>query len=668
MMKNIDSAKFGMMSIGLGLIVSFCLFVLSLPGIGEGVWPQSEFAVTGLHGSSALCVFGLLLLGCKHRTILSSVLRHPLVLLPFGIGAFSLLFLPFHDLPVRSLLGAPQNGEGPVLWFDWAVLTAGTIVVWRFRFWRLALTATAALAFVVTGAITYAHLRYGFYMTPYVFPDYLAPNLFCAVALMFACFKVRNPFLLVATATLFYTALFLTENQIAIAFGVIGLPFLLGSAWLLRNKQVMQRRFFVLVIGALPVVALAGIFVLLSVMGEDGFYGFDKVVHLRNILSRAYLIWIGVQPLGENPVAFITGTGWGSYTEHLVKYLPTDWYNFIEEDNQWEGVSWDQFHTHDMFVDILFSTGVLGLLLFYAYFLIVPYVVKKSQNLVAVILSAFSVSIMSFWFLFPLNIPYVAIAFGALSKAAPIRRLKRARYSTLIAILLLVAAVQFVAIVVHLLTVQSTHRYDARALSIEQAQSHCPIEYYDGGAGGLHLAKILVSRTRYITAITADEEADKGDIPNQIRKLNHIYCQANDYIRNHPTSNRLLIARLLAQSELLLGVEDLDHQTHEFYIRDWREHVEEWLDKMPARSDQAVPFLLWHLIHQKERDVQEIASAIYARNSNDPVGLWFTGMSMLSTVDQVQTGLSRMRRAVEGGIERYMPVEEDVKSMLFPSK
>ncbi len=66
--------------------------------------------------------------------------------------------------------------------------------------------------------------------------------------------------------------------------------------------------------------------------------------------------------------------------------------------------------------------------------------------------------------------------------------------------------------------------------------------------------------------------------------------------------------------------------------------------------------------------MQEIASAIYARNSNDPVGLWFTGMSMLSTVDQVQTGLSRMRRAVEGGIERYMPVEEDVKSMLFPSK
>lgn len=49
----------------------------------------------------------------------------------------------------------------------------------------------------------------------------------------------------------------------------------------------------------------------------------------------------------------------------------------------------------------------------------------------------------------------------------------------------------------------------------------------------------------------------------------------------------------------------------------------------------------------------------------DPIGLWYTGLTMISDPTLSQQGLNRMRSALTNGIERFIAIDPTTKTMLM---
>lgn len=278
----------------------------------------------------------------------------------------------------------------------------------------------------------------------------------------------------------------------------------------------------------------------------------------------------------------------------------------------------------------------------------------------------------SLWFFLPLHIPF--LVFGAASTA----RGKYFRLNipkvVLSSGLIGIAILQITAAVMIFQTSRNTNHYEPQNLTPLQTQASCPKDYDDFGAGGLHLARMMLDRLRYtidIAEVFNSQHPDealpdhlRGDINRQIQSMNHLFCQAQNYVHEHHAGERLQIAQILMRGEILLRLDEaLDDETRDYYYEGWSDDLRAWLAENPSRTDQAVPYLLWHVIHEQEARGQDIADLIYRSNPNDPVGAWFKGLYMIGQ-GQKNEGLILMRQALDHGIERVMVVEPEIKGML----
>jgi hypothetical protein len=92
----------------------------------------------------------------------------------------------------------------------------------------------------------------------------------------------------------------------------------------------------------------------------------------------------------------------------------------------------------------------------------------------------------------------------------------------------------------------------------------------------------------------------------------------------------------------------------------WEEMVTAFLACAPRRADMAIPYLS-HLVTQGDTArAQHVVSIILQHNPNDPVGLWFSGTLKLNMPGREHEGLYELKRSVENGINRFIPLQEEV--------
>jgi hypothetical protein len=659
-----------------GLVVGLNLFIFSLPYVGFGVWPQSEIAIAAMHFCAGICAAGLLFLAPRHK-ILLRLFVHPLVWLPLLIAVFSLVFMPWHALPVRHLLGDARTGEGVAWWFDWSIFSAAGLLLCRFSRWRKILSAAAFASFFITFVLCMANHYAGNFFTPYFYPDFLAFPLLCLIPIGWSLFRQPAGFSKrwLVVYLLFGLLAFLTQNNVVMAFGIFGFGFFLVLWGLPFLREHQKRRLATGALCFVPLAVLALFVVFMSIDFEAGYYGFGKSRMVNTLVSRAYLIETALFSLDGHPLAIFIGQGWGTFVESFTTHLP-HWLDFTKEGSrQWEGLRTDHFHTHNMFVETFYSAGIFAAVALYLYFVSMAVYARSSYKLPAYIFAGGIISLASFWFLLPLNVPFIALAatINARGVRARIPKLS-GNYSKRVAVVIVCVAlgVEFVAGVITLQTALTARKYLPQMLTPAEAMQNCPMDYRDFSAGGLQLSKMLIGRSRYISArleeLEKKERLDKAreEIPEELLRLNHLFCQSENYrIAHEHVSARLQIARLIVRGETLIGLGPwLDPETRAYYSDGWEEELAAWLARAPARSDQAVPFLLWHMMQGREKKVGEIAEDIYAQDKQDPVGLWFKGMVMTGAPGSAQAGLVFMRRALANGIERYIPVDEDIKNQL----
>lgn len=73
---------------------------------------------------------------------------------------------------------------------------------------------------------------------------------------------------------------------------------------------------------------------------------------------------------------------------------------------------------------------------------------------------------------------------------------------------------------------------------------------------------------------------------------------------------------------------------------------------------------MWHLLDEQNEEVYNVDREIHKRDLDDPIGLWFLGLSLLQNQNKTQQGLKMMGHGIERRIERFIPVEDELKKQL----
>lgn len=666
------------------LLLSLFLFGLSLPRIGFGLWPQSELAITGLHLISALNIITLSVF-LINKPKFSRILAHPFVLLPLSIALLSIIFLPFSDFPLRSLTGSIRLGDGILWWIDLSALSASAILQSRFKPLKKILIFAALTSFAMTFILCVAHHLALFHYAPYFFPDFLAFMVITIPVLISAAYRniQRNYLYWIALVGIVNFLIYFTNNRIALLYTTLGYGALF-TIWFYAPLKKHRESLSPIILTLIPVMALAGTLLISNTLFEGYYDAFNKGL-IRSFVSRGDLIETVITPALSSPAHLITGYGWGHFFELLTANLPTDWVNFnFMGQQQWDGIRTDHFHSHNMFVETFISAGILAVAIFLAYIISFYIYAKKSLKFPALLFAAGLASIASFWFILPLCVPFLALTAGLIARPKIIKFpaiLKRP--AILIALAAIIIALQTLTSSGTILHAKTSHLYQAKPQSAEEL--NCTLDLDDHGLGGLSLAKILIDRSRFTSAkheelleLSQKEEEGAGDTENEIdpektkteilkeiERLNTLYCQSVLYMDQYKPSIRLRLARLTTRAEILIVLSSyINQDTEAYYYANWGQELAGWLHDYPGRADLAVPFLSYHLIHGDDKTIGKITNIILSSNKDDPAGLWFQGIIKLNDPAQSRQGLIMMRKALENGIERYLPVEDDLKQKL----
>ena len=664
--------RFGITLCGVSLVLSFFGFIAGMRWFGYGLWPQSESVLVVLHTCAFLSTIGLIMMGFN-RKILGMVMSSAICVIPLLIALWSLFCLLFIDIPMRSFLGSVRIGEGVVWWFNISMMSMSIAILWRFMLWRRIIAISAILSFLTCYSLSVSHYYFDHYYAPLFYPDYLAFAVLCFVPFLFK--YIQNHFQFIVFYTLFFFLIFLTDNKSMIGFTVLIPPILYVFMHLAIFPKKTRSIMAYMAITATPFAFIAIFSLVLYLYNDQGIYAFYAMGEvIKSFASRAFLADLSYQSMIANPFSFLIGTGWGHFVDHMAAYQPADWINFTWAAGQWDGLSRDHFHSHNIFVETLNAIGLPGLILLIAYITAFAILAKKQYKIGGIIAASGMMFYGSFWFFMPVLVPFLVLA-SVTTKQSPLLPQifkNKAVVSALPFALALIALMQIGAATAIYLTAKQMDDLDPDPLSITNPDNvTCSLSYHDFGAGGVHLNRILLDRVRYTIDLTQTSPNDRPDkespekIPGHILAINHLFCQSQLYLQTYPAHIRLQLTAITIRGEMLLGLGGyMDAPTQAYYYRGWRESLLRWIDDHPNRIDLTSTYLLYNLMNGRESESRPVIEAIKRHNPDHPLYLWFEGLTLLSSKTTTLDGLRMMKTALDGGIERFIIVDEETRNAL----
>jgi len=666
-------ARFGDHLIFAGLIVAVGSIFSALPPLHFGIFFQSEPVVIFVHIGAGITALGLAFSlwrnGQNNRLV-----WHPFFIAPLFIALTTLVFSPFSNLPMVSWYGSPQLGEGLLLFLDMAIFVAGAFILRKqnashFR-WVI---GTAIFVGIIACALRWLSQYFpGRIPVPYYFPDYLA---FYGL-LLGTLIVTAKPgpsrlkcFLQAAAAIVIGGSILLvSENRGAIIIGFVGIP-ILFILWLaLKRIGWTSRKYALLLTISVPLaVTAAVVFFGSNVLGIQR--GEPLFLLMESNQSRFHLYEVAWNAVLTDPMGLLIGKGWGSFTDNLSIFLPTQWADLRNEGTENIGTAWDAvgrvgFHTHNYLVEGFLSLGVLGLVSMLFLTAMVPLWAKRRYMFIAIAFSAAFGGTWALWFQMPSSIPIMAITW--VSIATPIRLPLADRLSPKFT-----AGAFAVFGIALLLAGTDSWRFSKMAFSFQPqmeqvpnpsaVEKKCPVKFKDTGRGGDHLGFRL--RLHVQNAQNNLVEGKKLDSA-RIEKLNGLICAVEAYTDGNPSFSLRLLGLLARADMAFINAPPILQPTKEALLSNWDERLNAVLNIAPNRTDLAATYLLWLLKENRLVEFSGFSAKLYAMNSSDPVGLWFSGIDLLGHQETAETGLSRMQTALKLGIERIIPVDDQLKQQL----
>ena len=391
----------------IGLLIGLLSVLLSNKHFALGVWQQSEPVIIATHFGASLCWAGLAM-GWGREQSPAAMFRSPLVLPALALAVWSALAASLAEFPGLALLGAPQNGEGPLWYLD---LAAFVMAAWRLRDENARIHDVLVLigALVVLGvgvsnlSRTVAWLPFrtggGFFS----FTEFLG---YSALALLPVAWNARERgnHLWGVVAAVGILGVLMSRNRTAMAGLVLIAVFLMPLRLTIPNWLVRHR--IPLIIAAMAIVSLAPYVLLSSVAWFHGTF---------SLWSRSILHSVIAPHVLDSPKTAFFGHGWGHFTEYLVRHVADTGISLV--DGRWKDLYRDEFHSHNAALEAAFSTGLPGLALA---ILLRTGIVAGAAPQAGRMALGFALALAltdATWFMLPLSLAPLGFAFAALAPA-----------------------------------------------------------------------------------------------------------------------------------------------------------------------------------------------------------------------------------------------------------
>jgi hypothetical protein len=644
-----------LLSVGLGL-GSVSIFTAH-PLFALGVWRDAEPMGLVFYAAAALCFAGLALLCLQGDAVLRG-LNHPAVLAPAALGLWSLAAAPFTSFPMLSVFGPAQSSLGALWYLAFAAFVAAAITLRRDRYLFAGLTVIAASTAVVAAGFNLwridwpeavrDRLMWLWRTTLLEFNEYQAYYALALAPLAFV--MLRRHRRLAAQCLLAVVAVSLLASRNRVAMVAIAAPFallMLPEKWLSWTARLRPRR------DVLAIAAIASIAALS--------YAVLRLLDFRSIAPTLWsrrLLLEGVEPsLLDSPAAIVLGHGWGRYADYLVGNIPLAGVRIFNPD--WAGLDRDLFHSHHAFFEGLFAAGLPGLLLAVAIPMAIVLGSQRRWRSIAIAFALAWVVIDCFWFMMPATLPVLALACGTLAESATSVRARWTRGPWAIGLLAVLAIAAVGIVDLHANARNMSLVIDC--LTAGRASAACEtVEVAADPRGANQGLASVVGDTIPTLLRSAQPLPDR-----QLRLVRSVLAEAErrDMAGASPLlalelANTYAAIAFMEGGERVLGSSAL--------LNSWTRVLHDVLRQSPQRVDVLATYFSWLLVGGRHDDVRAMLDVARRVDPDHPIVLWFSGIEDLKPGDVAQRdkAFGRMRRAIERGLERFMPVDASIKARL----
>lgn len=636
------------------LVPALLLSFASLKIFASGVSSRAEPIIVGAHGAAALAALAIALYLLAGGRLRLTLLWPALPAVAMAIWSFAVAIV--RDTPLTGLFGTPQSGLG-VLWYIdlalWLILAG--LAVQHAGIWRRLTDVCTAVCWVFALVTLWglhtvedpSNLTLPLLYTTVAWPALALPMMLMAHP-GGPYWRLRIGFVLVGAILILWaagSAAFVVVAVLeAVCFGILW-------RWNSRPAWLQSRGF-----GIFAILVAALLPFLLLVTGFMAHLG-------ASMRSRMFTGQMVLARLQEQWDAALFGLGWGHTQETFARHLVAAQARFWDLEN-WDFLYREFFHSHNLLIETDLGAGLPGILLALAIAAVPVWYAPPAKRVYATVFSAGWVLLLGVWFEFLNTLPIFAMAIVALchdggDPQPATQPLKvQWRYSAAVA-LVAVAGLLCVATGTLVMQMRSVDRLQAWITlprgPAPQFSECCGDDRILAAVAGSLLDEMAL-RAEAGTLVPEDENRRLGWMLSALER------------RMPETANpavAIVGLNLLSAlaSDPKLGALRAEWQSALGY---WPRWLDRGITLAPTRSDVAIGYLTWRLVAGDSSEILLWARRIRSRNPDDAVGLYFEGGALVQQPDQRQRqlGLVLLRRALERGIERFIPLDAAFKAQI----
>jgi len=636
-----------------------------------GIWYQSEPLVLVLFGLGFISAVALILLSVSQPKLARYVIGHPIVVVPFLIGCISLVHFVFADNRLSSLLGNAQTGLGGAWFLTLAAISAVARCVFRVIGKRLKFIIISYLI-VSSICISLVSIAGVQNWKMFNFDDHLAFFAFFLWVLPFLI--VRNWLVAFGIAFISSAIIVFSSSNVTAEIAFVAMAVGTFLYWLVASRMPETFPLRSLAASVGPALALS-MAVFVQYFNDLGLFAslgrrLAGTMHSRHLLSNVI-----IEPLENTHTAIVTGMGWGQFSDLLMTNIPIDkttLYNYRnnaynESTWMWDSLRRVDFHSHNLFVETFGALGIIGMLLLFVYLFCL---VKYSKKGVAA--AAFGgvtglVLLNSLWFQMPSSVGVMAVAFGAVSGGVPSKTLTLHFGARLRLLCLSVVSLSllYALVNVFVLGTQGVKGVEVNLGVQDASTQHCENIIADNGRNGFHFAELLKNFSSRIDTKLKDSPETLED--KDWQRLSSLLCQADTRLEE---DKALLpgVRALMVRSDYLIKYPQ-QISTHpklqEQMYSGWENNVIRVLALAPERGDLAVAYMNWLYQNRGFEKLEQVAQVIAQEDKTVSLGNWFMGLVLLEKNGQQEQAVKLLTSALNGNIERFFPVDPNLKQQLL---
>ena len=655
--------------------------MFATPQLHIGYWGQVEGMIIFNHFATAIIATLLIRIVVLNKNI-RKYFAHPLVFLPALICFYTILSSLFNRLPIFSLYGSPQLGQGAFWYLSLSLLTFTYFyltTVYKIKF--IILLNLFFVTLVVSVGSFFPTIT-GIVVSFFGFNDWLALYFTSFVLLIMYFieqynFKVKKDLLGLIIFSILGILFWKIDNNSSILLWLLIL-----FAWIIclispnynKNYRAIYNLIYNPVFFTFIPVILSFVMVISSFIFWDGKTDMtdeitDSLGHLATLVARGSIVRVLFEHLMSFQALFI-GYGWGSVSELLIKSFTPEVFYQINTGNR------VHFHTHNELFEHIFSIGLVGATIYLLYiYNIFKYSFKISISLSFLWLLYFSIG--AFWFTWISSVSYQAILASFLINNdlkeldnkyfIKIKKIFNSLYF-IVLYLVFIAIFSFYGAYIGYFTAYN-HMDSFRSHSLIKIADEsdrsliCSKKVYDFGKGGLQFSQKFNGFNNYFK----DQVLLYGVLnESDYKVLNWHLCASHEIIEENNASIELINVHINTLSTISILPGKLGENTRIYnqkYIDLWENKLMLLLSLAPKRIDQAIPLISYYLNIGEDKGIIRICNYLSE-------GLYYQGFcdlalgSIAIKKGRLNEGLSLINKANNLGVLDSKDIDKDTANYL----